>query len=198
MTEDEEHWSCSKKELGFQKAKVKNFNRMLVETFEEHCDYGIYTLKYQLLGYIVEAKIIRTAICFRHRSYEHFNMHIKQMFKRASYRRQTRMMKMVHVMERNHKGALPYRKEEMKSKLRLRNERSAKAENDEPYLVRDRITITVEEMARAVHAKVQRVSAASFASKLVEHFKESRIQIFLRLVQEVAARRCENVPNTEM
>lgn len=101
MTGGEGHRAWSKKELGSQKRKENNFERMSVETFDEHYDAGTYTLKHHLLDHMSEARKIQSAICFRQRLYDHFNVHIKQMLRRALQRRRARMIETGHMMERN-------------------------------------------------------------------------------------------------
>lgn len=76
------------------------------------------------------------------------------------------------------------------------NERNAKTERAGPYLVRDGITVTVDEMARTVDASMQGCLAASLASGLEQLPKESTTQIFLRLVGGVVAQCGEIVPET--
>lgn len=40
----------SEEELGSLERMVNEFKTMLVKTFEKHCDYGLYTLRYYLLA----------------------------------------------------------------------------------------------------------------------------------------------------
>lgn len=49
---------------------------------------------------------------------------------------------------------MAYRKHKIDDKLRRKAERSANAERDVPYLNPDRMTITINEMVRAVSASV--------------------------------------------
>lgn len=49
---------------------------------------------------------------------------------------------------------------EIDGKLRKKDERSAKAEGDEPYFVRGWIKIIVDEMARALDTRVKKSLAA--------------------------------------
>lgn len=74
----------------------------------------------------------------------------------------------VDVMEKSYERVLSYGKEEIDGKLRRENDRSARTEIVGPYLVCDGITITIDDMARALDATVRRSSATSFASELVE------------------------------
>lgn len=69
-----------------------------------------------------------------------------------------------------------------------------KLKRDGSYHVRDAFTITVAEMTGAVDVSVRRSSVASFASLLVELFRESTIQMFLGLFQEIDVQGSENVP----
>lgn len=61
----------------------------------------------------------------------------------------TLMMETINVMERNYERALPYRKVEIGGKLGRKDERTAKAEKSGPYLLRDGITIRIEETVRS-------------------------------------------------
>lgn len=64
------------------------------------------------------------------------------------------------------------------TKWRQKNGRCAKAESSSLYLVLDEIIITIDDIQRAVDNNVQNSSESGFASRSVELFKESNIQIF--------------------
>lgn len=65
--------------------KMENeFKRMLVETFDEHFDPGLYTLKYYLLDHSVDdiqtfgaLSVLDSSPC------EHSNLHTKQAYKKT-------------------------------------------------------------------------------------------------------------------
>lgn len=88
------------------------------------------------------------------------------------------MMETVQAMKRNYDRTLRNGKEKIDGKLRQKGERSAETEKNRPYIERDWITITVDEIARAVDVSARGSSAASFASRLLNIFKECTIQIF--------------------
>lgn len=56
-----------------------------------------------------------------------------------------------------------------------------KAEKDVQYLVRNWITITTDEITRAVDASVRGTLTNSFQSRFLELSKEGNIQIFCNL-----------------
>lgn len=82
--------------------------------------------------------------------------------------------------------------------MRRKDERSVRAERDGPYVISAETTIKVSEMALAAHTSVQKSSAASLTAGLVEHFRESTIQLFLGLFLEVAPPCGKNVQVTEV
>lgn len=82
--------------------------------------------------------------------------------------------------------------------LKRKDERSANDEKDETYLPRDGIINTVDEMECAFDHLLRRITAASFASVLVELFKENMIKLLLVLLQKVAAQYGENIPKSEV
>lgn len=75
---------------------------MLVNAFDQHCDSGLYTLRFHLFDHMVkDIHIFGTLYVSDSIPYKHFNVHIKQAYKRISQRRQIRVMEMVGVMGRN-------------------------------------------------------------------------------------------------
>lgn len=81
---------------------------MFVETFYEHCDFGLYTLKYPLLDQVVEYIIIFEALSvLDSRAYEQFNVHMKQAFRTTSRGRRTQIKETVHMMEKTYAMAVP-------------------------------------------------------------------------------------------
>lgn len=74
---------------------------------------------------------------------------------------------------------------------------AAKAKRYRLYLVRDGITTTLDDTAKAADANAGWSSAASFASGLVQRFEESSTQPFLAPMQKVAAESAEIVYDTE-
>lgn len=63
---------------------------MLVEILNEHCDSGLYILKYNILDSMVEGtRRFRTVTVFDITPHEHFKVHIKQAFRRTLQRRRT-------------------------------------------------------------------------------------------------------------
>lgn len=51
-TRDMSQWSCARR-IWVARKKRKELKKMLVETFEKHCDPGLYTLIYLLLDRMV-------------------------------------------------------------------------------------------------------------------------------------------------
>lgn len=64
-----------------------------------------------------------------------------------------------------------------------------------PYIVSIGISITMNEIAQATDANVQKISAVSFASSSVERFTEINLQMFKALVPDISAKCVENVMN---
>lgn len=67
-----------------------------------------------------------------------------------------------------------------------------------PYLVCDRTTVTVDRIIRAIDAGVWRSSSSSFASALVDLFRESVMPLFFGPVGKIAAQCDENLPDTKL
>lgn len=80
---------------------------MSVVTFEGHCDFGLYTLKYHLFDHMVaDIRVFRTPSVSYCSPYKHYNVHINQTHRRKAYgrnlrKRQTRMMETVNRIDRN-------------------------------------------------------------------------------------------------
>lgn len=55
-------------------------------------------------------------------------------------------------------------KKEIEGKLRRKYVESTIVEKDGPYVIRNGLAITIDEMAQSVHASVQRSLVANFAS----------------------------------
>lgn len=68
--------------------KIKGFKTLLVDTFSENCDSGLYTLQHHLLDHIMaDIRRSRTMLVLDSSSNEHFNKHIKLAYRRTSQRR---------------------------------------------------------------------------------------------------------------
>lgn len=75
--------------------------------------------------------------------------------------------------------------------LKWKDGRSAMTKRDGLYVIRNAVTITIDETAQAVDASVQRSSAVSFSSRLLEMCKESSKHFFCVLCE----RELRNVVN---
>lgn len=82
--------------------------------------------------------------------------------------------------------------------MRREKEKSTKAKKDGPYLIRDVIIITDDEIAQAADISVRKSLAASLTFGLVEGFKQILIEILLEVVWKVAAKCGKNVPDTDV
>lgn len=92
---------------------------MFLETFYEYCDSGLHTVKYCLLDQMVQdIKGFKALSVLDSRTYERFNLRIKQTLRTTSQRRGIQMMESVHVMEGNYDRAPPSWKEEFNGKSR--------------------------------------------------------------------------------
>lgn len=101
---------------------------MLVKTFDEDCDIGLYTLQYHLLAHMVEIilKCLMLSV-LDNSSHEYFNIYIRPAFRGTLQCRRTRMLEIVNSMKRSYKISLPYGKKETDEKLGREDERSAKS-----------------------------------------------------------------------
>lgn len=76
VTEDIQQHTSSDKDLRILGKRVKQFKKMLIETFYEHCVCGLYTVKYHLLNHMAEATQTFQALSVSDNSpYDHFNVH---------------------------------------------------------------------------------------------------------------------------
>lgn len=82
---------------------------------------------------------------------------------------------------------LPDRKERIGENLRRRDKRTAKKQRSFSQLVRDRITISLNEIQQAADGCVGGSPAPSLSIGLVVNFKESAMQMSMALVCKVAA-----------
>lgn len=86
---------------------MRAFKRVLVEIFDEHCDLGLYMLKYYLSGRMVgDPRKLETLSILASSPYEHFHAHTKRSYSRILQRRRTRIMETVNVLQRRYKTAL--------------------------------------------------------------------------------------------
>lgn len=83
----------NKKKLESLQTTVKKFRNRLVETFHEHYDFALYTLKYRLTDHVVkEIRRFETVSVSDSSRNERINVHIKYAYRRTSQRRQSQMM----------------------------------------------------------------------------------------------------------
>lgn len=144
---------------------------------------------YDLFYHIVDdIQQLGTLFVLDRSSYEQFNVLVKQAYKRTLRRKRTRMMETVGVMEKMHGKAPSDEKKKDDGKLGRSDERLERVENNRPYVVRDVITITMEEMVRAADVGVLRSLTASFASELVNFFEVTTTKMILALLSEIDAR----------
>lgn len=74
-TRDMGQWATSEDGLSSLQSRVKKFEKMLLEAFDEHCDLGLYTLMYHLLNYVVDnIQIVGTLSVLESCSHEHSNV----------------------------------------------------------------------------------------------------------------------------
>lgn len=99
-------------------------------------------------------------------------------------------------MKRNYQRALQYEKEEIDVKFTWKSKRSSNTVMNGLYLVLHVITVTNDEIARAVDVTVKKSSVTNFASRSGEHFKNSTVELFLNLRQEKGAQYGKNVLHT--
>lgn len=68
--------------------RVNEVKKMFVETFNESCDFRVYTLNYNLLdGFVKEKKTFGALSALECRSYEYFNGHIKWVYRESTQKR---------------------------------------------------------------------------------------------------------------
>lgn len=80
-------------------------------------------------------------------------------------------MKAVLMISQSYDSVLPNRKKNDDGRLRPKYRRSAKAERNGQYLVRDKMTITVDEVTRAVDISFWKSTTANFVSSFVDCIK---------------------------
>lgn len=81
--------------------RVDAFKRMPVDTFDEHCKWGLYVLKSHLHDHIMEDRRKFETVSILVRSpYEHFKVPIDHLRREALQRRQTRMIEIVDILQR--------------------------------------------------------------------------------------------------
>lgn len=82
---------------------------MFLNTVEEHFECSMYTLNYHLLDHTVkDMRITKTLYLSDISAYEHFNEEIKQVYKRPSQKRRTRMTQAIIVLKQSYERALSY------------------------------------------------------------------------------------------
>lgn len=80
---------------------------MLVQTFPDRCESGLYPLKYQLFGHVIEdIRRFQTPSVLDSGPYDYFNFLVKQAYERPWQRRLKRMMETVNIMEKLQVGAI--------------------------------------------------------------------------------------------
>lgn len=88
--------------------------RMMVKTFEEHCDSGPYTLRCNVFCQILKVTGTFGTLCALHGSpYKHFNLLIHEVLRNTSQSRRTHMIEKINVMEETHESGPPYGKEKL-------------------------------------------------------------------------------------
>lgn len=161
---------------------------MLVEAFDEHFDSGLYTLMCHLLELMMDDRErFDTLSVFYNSPYEDRIVHIMQRYKRTLQRRRARMIETVDVIERSYKRAPPYGTKKDNGKLRRSDKGLARIKMRGPYVARQKISIAINEKARAADVGDRRSFTASFASGLVNIFSAKTIKTFLTFVRKVAA-----------
>lgn len=111
VARDIEQRARGEDDLSNLQSKVKEFKKLLVIAFDKHCDYSQYTQMYQLLDYMVKYKQrFVTVSVLDSGLYEHFNLHIKQVYNITSQRRQKSILETVGVMEIRYEMELSYEK----------------------------------------------------------------------------------------
>lgn len=91
------------------------------------------------------------------------------------------MIETVSVMDRSYKMKVSYGRKGGGEKLERTEQRLARIERSRPYVVRDGIKITVDDIALTADVSDHRSSAASYFPGLVESFEISTTKIFRHL-----------------
>lgn len=94
--------------------------------------------------------------------------------------------------------ALQYEQKIISGKLERIDERCARAKQNGPYLLRDVINITMDDLSWAVGGSVKTVSGTSLSVDLVDLFRETAMQSFMVLVHEIAEEAESNVSDGEL
>lgn len=101
-------------------------------------------------------------------AHEQFNVYIRRPYKKPSQKRQTIMTETVNELSRRCKTAFSYAKKNDDGKSTGSDERPKRIESSDPYVIQDRITFTMNEMARAADVDVHRSLTARIPSGLVQ------------------------------
>lgn len=80
-------------------------------------------------------------------SYKHFSAYINKPYKKPFQKRQTRKMERVNVMERSYEMAISYNNKDDSGKLGRSDGTVGNFRRCAPHVIRDAITITMDEMA---------------------------------------------------
>lgn len=102
------------------------------------------------------------------------------------------------MMQRSDEKTLAYGEEVGNESLKQKYKRIARTERRGFNFVRNFIRTTTDDTARAACVNLRRSSVASFASGLVEPFREKTIKTFIALVYHVATKCCVNFPDIEL
>lgn len=82
-----------------QDEAVKDFKRMFLYNFAEHCNTRLYTLKYQLLDSVVEDLRKFETLSLPYCSlYEHINVWLKLSYRKPTQRRHGRLLVTVNIL----------------------------------------------------------------------------------------------------
>lgn len=91
---------------------VKTFKRMLVDTFDDHCGSGLYTLKHHLLYHIMEDLWnFGTLSVLNCSSYEQLNEYVKHSYRMTSQKRQKQIMETDNNLQRGSRGLFKMKKQ---------------------------------------------------------------------------------------
>lgn len=158
---------------------------MLLATFGENSDFGVYILKYHLLDRMVadiKCTKIRSAICFeKHLIRVSKCANQAGVIKITSLRGRTRTIEIGNEMKRSYTEALSYSTQEDDGKFGQGGERTTTTKKDEPYVVSDIINATRDEMTRHGEVSAQKVFAARIVSGPGKIFKTSTVKVISHL-----------------
>lgn len=86
------HAGCSAKDISILKQKIDSLKECTIQLFKDHCDHGLFTLKFHLLSHLVNDLERFSSLDFLSASpYEQFNRLIKQSYWNTSRRYDTVM-----------------------------------------------------------------------------------------------------------